>query len=254
MAEAVVVAAEEETVEVKRTRGACGRLLNQAEAQAVDEFLFTAAPVEQLMELAGFACACVVPEVYPVERYPRVLIICGPGNNGGDGLVAARHLQFFGYKPTVLYPKQPDKPLYKNLCTQLGWNNIPIVTERGEGWEDVDVIMDCIFGFSFKGAVREPFGSIVRDLAAPGRPPVISVDIPSGWDVETGPPSEGPCIQPEVLLSLSAPKMCTEHFLGRHFLGGRFIPPNLIEKYQLELPPYPGTSQIVELPAPASKI
>ena len=48
--------------------------------------------VMQLMELAGLACAQTVAKVYSKEKYSRVLVCCGPGNQGGDGLVAARHL------------------------------------------------------------------------------------------------------------------------------------------------------------------
>jgi NAD(P)H-hydrate epimerase len=47
------------------------------------------------MELAGLACAQAVAAVYSKEKYPRVLICCGPGNQGGDGLVAARHLRTY---------------------------------------------------------------------------------------------------------------------------------------------------------------
>lgn len=46
----------------------------------------------QLMELAGQACAVALARVYDRDKYPRVLVCCGPGNQGGDGLVAARHL------------------------------------------------------------------------------------------------------------------------------------------------------------------
>lgn len=68
----------------------------------------------------------------------------------------------------------------------------------------------------------------------------FSVDIPSGWDVETGPPEGG--IQPEMLISLTAPKKSAEHFKGKyHYLGGRFVPPKLEEKYGMNLPKYPGT-------------
>ncbi len=59
-------------------------------------------------------------------------------------------------------------------------------------------------------------------------------------------------IQPEVLVSLTAPKLCAKLFRGkRHFLGGRFVPPDLAKKYQLDLPPYPGTEPCVELKLPS---
>ena len=58
-------------------------------------------------------------QVYGVKAYPRVLVICGPGNNGGDGLVAVRHLYHFGYKPFICYPKRTNKPIYQGLVTQV---------------------------------------------------------------------------------------------------------------------------------------
>ena len=74
------------------------------------------------MELAGLACAQTLATVYDKDKYSRVLVCCGPGNQGGDGLVAARHLSecnlnlgsrskrrievgMFGYKPTLWMPK-----------------------------------------------------------------------------------------------------------------------------------------------------
>lgn len=67
----------------------------------------------------------------------------------------------------------------------------------------------------------------------------------SGWDVETG-ASDG--IQPDLLVSLTAPKKAASHFQGRyHFLGGRFVPPALDRKYALNLPQYPGTECVLQL-------
>lgn len=87
-----------------------------------------------------------------------------------------------------------------------------------------------MIGFSFHPPVRPPYHTILNHLAA-NDVPVVSVDIPSGWDVDAGrqalEDTEGnnmETFEPEVLLSLTAPKKGVERFGGRHFLGGRFIP------------------------------
>lgn len=85
-----------------------------------------------------------------------------------------------------------------------------------------DVILDAIFGFSFKGPIRSPFDSALPLLTG-SKLPIVSVDIPSGWDVERG-NAEGVGLNPDVLISLTAPKEGVKSFPGRHFLGGRFIP------------------------------
>lgn len=74
------------------------KLLPPAEAAAIDEELFSAYQfsVDQLMELAGQGCAHALAEKYP--QHGRVLVVCGPGNNGGDGMVCARHLVLLGYR------------------------------------------------------------------------------------------------------------------------------------------------------------
>ena len=57
--------------------------------------------IDQLMELAGLSVASAIACEYSPRRFPRVLVIAGPGNNGGDGLVAARHLTHFGHTVQV---------------------------------------------------------------------------------------------------------------------------------------------------------
>lgn len=59
--------------------------------------------VEQLMELAGLSVASAIHAEYTPLQFPRVLVIAGPGNNGGDGLVAARHLTHFGHQVQVIH-------------------------------------------------------------------------------------------------------------------------------------------------------
>lgn len=84
-----------------------------------------------------------------------------------------------------------------------------------------DVILDAIFGFSFKPPVRAPFDAALSLISSSGLP-IVSVDIPSGWDVEKG-NAAGVGLKPDVLVSLTAPKEGAREFKGRHFLGGRFV-------------------------------
>lgn len=225
--------------------------LNAKDAFDLDVELMTSPgfTLEQLMELAGLSVAQVVYEVTPVPK-SKVLLVCGPGNNGGDGLVAARHLVLFGHEAVVVYPKRSSKqPHYNNLvktCEDLG---IPILDSMPEDLSSYATFVDAIFGFSFTGTPREPFGTILSQMMeaqSEHKIPIVAVDVPSGWNVDEGDVS-GLGFEPEVLISLTAPKLCSKNFKGRHFCGGRFLPPALAEKYNIQMPPYPGTSQFMEL-------
>lgn len=230
------------------------KFLNQKEAQDIDQELFTeyAFSVDQLMELAGYSCAVAIAKCYPVEKMTKdsgaILVCCGPGNNGGDGLVCARHLKMFGYKPTIFYPKRTNKPLYDNLFKQCEGLDMPVLSffpsEAHLITDSYNFVVDALFGFSFKPPVRPEFAPVMETLKKV-ESPICSVDIPSGWDIEKG-DEEG--LKPEMLISLTAPKLCAKLFTGKHhFLGGRFVPKTLEQKYDLNLPPYPGTDCVVEL-------
>ncbi|CAL0327352.1 unnamed protein product [Lupinus luteus] len=250
---------------VSQTMGSFDSLsyLTQREAAEVDESLMgpLGFSVDQLMELAGLSVATSIAEVYKPSEYSRVLTFCGPGNNGGDGLVAARHLHHFGYKPLVCYPKRTQKPLYAGLVTQLEALSIPFLSVDdlpSDLSNDFDVLVDAMFGFSFHGSPRPPFDDLIHRLVSlhshnqtgQKRSVIVSIDIPSGWHVEEG-DVDGTGIKPDMLVSLTAPKLCAKKFIGpHHFLGGRFVPPAIAEKYNLVLPPYPGTSMCVRIGKP----
>ncbi|PRW44444.1 pyridoxine pyridoxamine 5 -phosphate oxidase chloroplastic-like [Chlorella sorokiniana] len=228
--------------------------LTQKEAQSLDEELMgpLGFSVDQLMELAGLSVASAAATEYPTSTHPRVLVVAGPGNNGGDGLVAARHLHHFGYQVTICYPKPTSKPLYDGLVTQCRSLGIPFMSAEELAAAPLsskyDVVLDAMFGFSFQGAPRPPFDAII-EMLKPGAhpPPVVAVDIPSGWNVEAGDESGGG-LRPDMLVSLTAPKLCAKQFAGsHHYLGGRFVPPQIKEKYKLNLPPYLGVSQCVRI-------
>jgi len=233
-------------------------LLNQLDAQQLDVELMREPgfSIDQLMELAGLSVACAVAAVFSPPS--RILAVAGPGNNGGDALVAARHLIHFGYIVDILYPKRPNKQLFFNLVAQCENLNVPFIDSIPENADEkYDVILDGIFGFSFnaKGGIRPPFDKVLGDMTN-CNVPIASIDVPSGWNVEDGPVSLEKSerlkpLNPFMLISLTAPKLCSKYFEGEHhYLGGRFLPPSLGDKYGLTgLPPYPGTSQCVKLPS-----
>ncbi|KKY25617.1 putative ai-bp family protein [Phaeomoniella chlamydospora] len=188
--------------------------------------------LEQLMELAGLSVA----------------------EAGGDGLVAARHLFHFGYKPTIYYPK-PSKPaIFVGLQKQLKNLNIPFTEDFHSELKKTSLIIDAIFGFSFKGPPREPFSAVVKALEET-KVPILAVDAPSSWDIDGGPPPDGQVghnFMPDYLISLTAAKPLCKHFKGkRHFLGGRFLSKEMAAKYDLDVPDYQGVDQIVEVPVGA---
>ncbi|CAG9785267.1 unnamed protein product [Diatraea saccharalis] len=229
------------------------KYLSQAEATSLDQDLFTdyRFSVDQLMELAGLSVATAVAKSYPSASYGNALVICGPGNNGGDGLVAARHMTLFGYNVAVYYPKRTPKPLYENLleqCRRFGVTIIDTLPQPSDLKTEYKVLVDALFGFSFKPPVRDELKPALDALINSGLP-VCSVDIPSGWDVEKG-PTDSNALKPSVLISLSAPKLCAKPEIlenAKHFLGGRFLPSGIISKYNLKLPTYPDQDQVVQL-------
>lgn len=145
------------------------KYLNQEEATNIDVELFNEYKysVDQLMELAGLSCAHAIAKCYRRnDIQKRILFCCGPGNNGGDGLVAARHLAVLGYKCSIYYPKRPDKELYNNLVTQCSsfGDSINFVDTCPNDDSEYSLIVDALFGFSFRPPVRDNFLPIMRTL------------------------------------------------------------------------------------------
>ncbi|RYO83746.1 hypothetical protein DL766_003673 [Monosporascus sp. MC13-8B] len=231
--------------------------LSAAAATALDKELMStgAFSIDQLMELAGLSVSQVVYKVHPPDKSSRILVACGPGNNGGDGLVAARHLRHYGYQPTIFYPKRSKNDLYQRLSKQLEDLDIPFVEDFSKAVKSTDHIIDAIFGFSFSGEVREPFPAVIEALQD-AKVPVTSVDVPSSWNIETGPPESGvgSKFNPDFLVSLTAPKPLVKYFKGRHFIGGRFVSPAIAKKYDFEIPEYQGLDQFVEVGSGAQKL
>ncbi|KAF2728775.1 meiotically up-regulated gene 182 protein, partial [Polyplosphaeria fusca] len=226
------------------------RTLSAKSAAALDQELMSTGgfSIDQLMELAGLSVSQALYKLHPPSQGKRILIACGPGNNGGDGLVAARHLHHYGYHPTVYYPKRPSSPLYTRLCTQLSTLSIPFTTDFPLALTTTDYIIDALFGFSFVPPIRAPFPPIISLLSST-RIPILAVDIPSSWGVEDGMPESGvgSGYVPGAVVSLTAPKMGVRGFGGRHFVGGRFLGGEVAERYGVDVPGYEGVEQVVEV-------
>ncbi|XP_040393140.1 yjeF N-terminal domain-containing protein 3 isoform X2 [Cygnus olor] len=173
------------------------------------------------------------------RKQPTVLVVCGPAQNGAIGLVCARHLRIF---------RSPD-PLYRDFTTQCEKMDIPFLsylpTEVQLINDAYNAVVDAVLGAEAElGEGRGPCAGILATLKHV-RIPIVSLDVPSGWDVEAG-SSSG--ISPDVLVSLTAPKQCARRFLGRqHFVAGRFVPYDMQKKFELNPPEYPGTECVVPL-------
>jgi NAD(P)H-hydrate epimerase len=147
-----------------------------------------------LMEHAGLAIARQVLRLL-TEASPSVLICCGTGFNGGDGLAAARHLHRQGRAVRVILlgtaARLRDEPaIYARIARQLG---IPLQElARGGALDGLvpplsshGVIVDALLGIGMRGPVREPARSLIGLINAAGRP-VVSADIPSGLNGDSG--------------------------------------------------------------------
>ncbi len=143
----------------------------------------------ELMEAAGEALAKAVMAHAP----SRALILAGFGNNGGDGWVAADILSHEGVHVDVVTPVEPDElrsPLARHVARRTAARDVSVTVgpsrdELSELVEKADVVVDALLGTGFHGEVRVPF-SIWIDVVNSLCPAVISADVPSGVNADTG--------------------------------------------------------------------
>ncbi|MCC5855176.1 MAG: NAD(P)H-hydrate dehydratase [Idiomarina sp.] len=137
----------------------------------------------QLMERAGKAVFECLLQEFPAPV--QVAVLCGKGNNGGDGYVVARLALAAGYEVSVFAAAEPtteDARRAWELWLQAGGEVAPL-----EEWEEstADVVIDALLGTGITSAVREPLAEVIRDLNT-RRLPVIAVDVPSGLHADSG--------------------------------------------------------------------
>ena len=215
-------------------------MLRAAAAAALDKEIIPALySLDQLVEIAGLTVASSIIDAFPPPR--RAIFFCGHGNNGADGLVAARHLKAFGgFDSTVIIAPRDEYPQhYQKLLCQLEALGVPVRKSlEGIDLKSFDFAVDALLGFSVALPLRSPYTALVEAMARVKN--IVSVDIPSGWepDNDSTISTESPCyFMPSVLVSLTAPKPCSLLFErmsgGRpHYVGlSNLIPQSLKEKY-----------------------
>jgi ADP-dependent NAD(P)H-hydrate dehydratase / NAD(P)H-hydrate epimerase len=162
-------------------------------------------PSLELMEAAGSATARAAAEL---ARSAQARVVCGKGNNAGDGLVAARRLAETGYQVEALFLWPPDElsgDAEANLARFSGPSRHLPAAELGDALAGSGVVIDAIFGTGFSGAPRTPADTAIASINACGAP-VVAADIASGVDASTG-EVEGPAVRADVSVSFHAPKL-----------------------------------------------
>ncbi|MEN9239486.1 MAG: NAD(P)H-hydrate dehydratase [Thermostichales cyanobacterium SZTDM-1c_bins_54] len=158
-------------------------LVTAAEMAAIEERLFERGmPVAALMEkVAGRVARCIIEE-FPPTDYPRVGILAGSGHNGGDALVIGRELSHAGYQVQVWMPGSQPKPLTAAHARYLHSLGIPFGDGLNPAW---DLIVDGLLGIGLTRPVTGPLATVITSVNQSGIP-VVSVDLPSGMDSDSG--------------------------------------------------------------------
>lgn len=182
-------------------------------------------PSLQLMENAGAAVAEALLARFGRQAQAGVLVVCGKGNNGGDGLVVARHLKKKGIacEAVLLARKEEISPdAAENLRRFLkvsgkvyeGGEPLPLLRGRLKGKK---LIVDAILGTGLKENVRGVYAEAIALIDSSGLP-VLAVDIPSGLDGDTGMPL-GTSIKAEMTVALGYPKLGEVIYPGVAYVG-----------------------------------
>jgi ADP-dependent NAD(P)H-hydrate dehydratase / NAD(P)H-hydrate epimerase len=179
-------------------------------------------PEERLMEHAGTAVAAAVRALaVDTDRWGSgpIVILCGPGNNGGEGYVAARRLALNGGRVVVAVIANDARPAgttsarnWDRIARDAGITKVHASVARdvavfGQGIEKAAVIVDALLGTGVSGPLREPIRSaveIINKARAVGVP-VVAVDTPTAVDLSSGEPSD-PAVRADLTVTFHRPK------------------------------------------------
>jgi len=193
--------------------------------------------VLMLMENAGRATATLAKQMLRETTFgKRVACLVGGGNNGGDGMVAARHLANWGADVSVIVgttkDRMKDVPLGQlNVLEKMG---IPILL-GDYNLRDYDLLIDGLIGYGLEGNPRNKVAVVIKDANASGRQ-ILALDLPSGMNATTGEVYD-PCIKAAATLTLALPKTGflapnASPLVGDLFLADISIPRSVYERFR----------------------
>lgn len=156
-----------------------------------------------LMETAGRLATRVLLRRFPAECRRGVLVLCGRGNNGGDGYVMARLLRLAGVPVRVCAagaPSTPDARVNRESCVRVG---IPVDAPFAPG--EAGIVVDALLGTGLTTPLQGTIAAMVRELQEVDRP-VLAVDVPTGLCADTGAPLGGLAVRATVTVTFGPPK------------------------------------------------
>jgi ADP-dependent NAD(P)H-hydrate dehydratase / NAD(P)H-hydrate epimerase len=188
-------------------------VLTPEEASTLDrEAQARGVAADVLMERAGRAVARAARELAGGAYGRRAIVVCGKGNNGGDGLVAARQLGRWGFRTTVVLLEEPAELREPAATNARRLDEVPSIRVRTfhQGVLErelarADVAIDAIFGTGFRGMPEDDWAAAISSLNG-GGVPVVSVDIPSGVNGATG-VVEGEAVHARLTVTFGAAKL-----------------------------------------------
>jgi NAD(P)H-hydrate epimerase len=180
-------------------------------------------PSLDLMEKAGRCVAAEARNMLGLCAGKRIAVVAAKGNNGGDGLVAARHLLSWGAEAVVYLLARteelsPDSQVNHRRLLESGGKVIEAGASRlPEELPGADLIVDAIFGVGFKGRAEGEFAAAIEAINCSGKP-VLAVDIPSGVEADTG-KVNGPAVDARCTVTFAWPKTGLYLYPGAQKVG-----------------------------------
>lgn len=190
------------------------RLLSSDEMKQVEQYTAKyGLSYQRMMENAGAACARNIRNIVENENVSRrnAVIVCGKGNNGGDGFVVARKLSENGYNVSVIlscgYPDSPEATYMYKLVIDSSIPTIWYDADRLKAMQTVknaDIVVDAIFGFSFYGNISEDLKLLIAEMSN-SKGLKFAIDVPSGVYCDSGYNDPG-CFKADYTIAISALK------------------------------------------------